>query len=407
MWVSQHCSRIDIKRLNCHHFLDVIITARNTMARGAATSLLPSRDYDSKVPGLYLRAGARGEVWYLYYRTKDGQQRNPKLGALKVMNRTQAREVASKMLLEAATGKDPKKEAAKAKQRTMKELREEYDLVHGNVEIKASTKATYDVYWDKHILPHFGANMPVRSITKLDLVGLKRKLVKSPPTYNRVTKLLSHAMLLAEEWGWRDEQTNPCYGIKRFSETKRTRLPSLDEADRLIAVMKAWEKSHPWFVGMILLLCLTGARKGEIQKSRREWWQGDQLVLPDSKTGAKIIPLNTHAQAVAASIPEVKGNPYLIVGRRSGAHLASPKEPWKRMCKEAGITGLNMHDLRRFFASVSISSGQTLEQTMQLMGHTEAQTTKGYAFLMTPEKLAAMQATGDKVMLLVKKSPAV
>lgn len=375
------------------------------MAQGAATSLLLGKEYDPKVPGLYLQHGARGSVWYLYYRTKDGQQRRPKLGPLKVLNRTQAREAAAKILLDATAGKDPKKEAAKAKQHTMRDLREEYDLVHGNVEIKASSKATYDVYWDKHLLPYFGANTPVRSITKLDLVGLKRKLVKTPVTYNRATKLLSHAMLLAEEWGWRDEQTNPCYNIKRFKEKKRTRLPSRDEADRLIAALKKWEAKHPWFVGMILLLCLTGARKGEIQKSRREWWQGDQLVLPDSKNGAKIIPLNTHAQAVAAAIPEVKGNPYLIVGRRSGAFLASPKEPWKDLCREAGIEGLNMHDLRRFFASVAISSGQTLEQAMQLMGHTEAQTTKGYAFLMTPEKVAAMQATGDQVMKLIEKKP--
>jgi integrase len=374
------------------------------MEQRAARSL--PNDYDPKVPGLFLRHGKRGSVWYLFYRTKDGIKRTPKLGALKVLNRTQAREMAAKILLEATQGKDPRKEAVRAKQHTMQDLRDEYDLVHGNVELKASSKATYDVYWRKHILPYFGASTPVRSITKLDLVGLKRKLAKTPVTYNRVTKLLSHAMLLAEEWGWRDEQTNPCYNIKRFRERKRTRLPTRDEADRLIAVMKAWEKKHPWFVGMILLLCLTGARKGEIQKSRREWWQGDQLVLPDSKTDGKIIPLNTHAQAVAASIPEVKGNPYLIVGRRAGAYLASPKEPWQRMCKEAGVVGLTMHDLRRFFASVSISSGQTLEQTMQLMGHSEAQTTKGYAFLMTQEKIAAMQAAGDQVMKLIEKTPA-
>lgn len=373
------------------------------MTQDAARSL--PKEYDTKVPGLFLRHGTRGAVWYLFYRTKDGIKRTPKLGALKVLNRTQAREMAAKILLEATQGKDPKKEAAKAKAHTMQDLRNEYDLVHGTVEIKASTKATYDVYWDKHILPHFGASTPVRSIIKLDLVGLKRKLTKTPVTYNRVTKLLSHAMLLAEEWGWRDEQTNPCYNIKRFRETKRKRLPSMAEADRLIATLKTWEAKNPWFVGMILLLCLTGARKGEIQKSRREWWQGNQLVLPDSKTGSKIIPLNTHAQAVAAAIPEVKGNPYLIVGRRSGAFLASPKEPWKDLCREAGIEGLNMHDLRRFFASVAISSGQTLEQAMQLMGHTEAQTTKGYAFLMTPEKVAAMQATGDRVMEMIEKKP--
>jgi hypothetical protein len=375
------------------------------MARHDATQVRPRIERDTKVTGLHIKHGATGSAWFLYYRTKDGQERRPKLGSTTVINRTQAREMALGILVNVVQGKDPRKEAAKAKQHTMQDLRDEYDLVHGSVEIKPSSKATYDVYWDKHILPHFGKTTLVRSVTKLDLVGLKRKLTKTPVTYNRVTKLLSHAMLLAEEWGWRDEQTNPCYNIKRFREKKRTRLPSRDEADRLIAALKRWEAKHPWFVGMILLLCLTGARKGEIQKSRREWWQGDQLVLPDSKSGFKIIPLNTHAQAVAAAIPEVKGNPYLIVGRRPGAFLASPKEPWKDLCKDAGIEGLNMHDLRRFFASVSVSSGQTLEQTMQLMGHSEAQTTKGYAFLMTPEKLAAMQATGDQVMKMIEKNP--
>jgi site-specific recombinase XerD len=108
---------------------------------------------------------------------------------------------------------------------------------------------------------------------------------------------------------------------------------------------------------------------------------------------------------VVAQIPEVQGNPYLIVGRRAGAFLASPKEPWADLLVEAGIEDLHMHDLRRFFASVAISSGQTLEQAMRLLGHTEAQTTKGYAFLMTAERLQAMEAVGSRVMALVEKNP--
>lgn len=374
------------------------------MASRAATCLL-LKEYDQKVPGLYLQHGSRGGVWYLYYRTKDGQQRRPKLGSISVLNRTQARERANEILREASAGKDPKREAERQREHTMQELRDKYDQLHGTIEIKPSTRALYAIYWDKHILPHLGASTPIRSITKFDVVGLKPKLRKTPVTYNRVTKLLSHAMLMAEEWGWRDEQTNPCYRIKRFKEHKRTRMPSMDEADRLIQAMKEWQDHEPWFVGMLLLLCLTGCRRGEIMHSKRAWFQGDRLVLPDSKTGSKIIPLNTHAQAVVDAIPPVWGNPYLIVGKRLGAHLTSPKGLWDRLCKDAKIEGLRMHDLRRFFASVAVSSGQTLEQAMQLMGHTQAQTTKGYAFLMTPDKIAAMQAVGDQVMQLIEKKP--
>jgi len=371
----------------------------------SATQARPKIERDPKVTGLHIKHGAKGSAWFLYYRTKDGQERRPKLGSTALLNRTQAREMATKILLEVAQGKDPRREAERNRQHTMQELRDEYDRLHGSIEVKASTRELYGIFWDRHILPHFGAKTPVRSITKADVLKLKSKMRATPPTFNRVSKLLSHAMVLAEDWGWREEQSNPCYRLKRYRETKRTRLPSPVEADRLVHALRSWQDSEPWFVGLVMLLMLTGARRGEIMKSRRDWWQGDQLVLPDSKTGAKIIPLNTHAQAVAAAIPEVKGNPYLIVGKRAGAHLACPKGLWRRLCQDAGIEGLNMHDLRRFFASVAISSGQTLEQAMQLMGHSEAQTTKGYAFLMTPEKLAAMQATGDRVMELIEKNP--
>lgn len=372
------------------------------MTPSAARSL--PNEYDPKVPGLFLRHGARGAVWYLFYRTRDGVKRTPKLGSAKVMNRTQAREMAARILLEAAQGKDPKREARAQQRYTLADLWAEYDRLHMQIEIKPSSRAAYEIYWRKHIIPNLGATTPVRSVTRTDIVRLKGALAQWPPTANRVIKMLSHAFSLAEDWQWRDERSNPCYRIKYYREAGRIRVPSAQEAQRLLQTIKAWEIREPWFVGMILLLCLTGARRGEIMKSRREWWQGDQLVLPDSKTGAKIIPLNTHARSVAASIPEVKGNPYLIVGRRAGAHLASPKGLWARLCQEAGIENLNMHDLRRFFASVAVSSGQSLEQAMQLMGHTQAQTTKGYAFLMTPEKLAAMQATGDQVMRITQKN---
>jgi integrase len=373
------------------------------MSKGAATCLLP-KEYDPKVKGLYLQRGARGDTWYLYYRTREGQQRRPKIGDAKVINRTVAREMAAKILLEVAQGSDPqavKPEAGK----TLIELRQEYDRLHATVEIKQSTKESYDILWDKHIVPFFGANTPIRSITKADVIRFKSSMRDAPVVFNRASKVLSHAFLMAEDWGWRDEQTNPCYRLKRYREQKRTRLPSEDEAKRLMATLRDWEDRNPWFVGMIMLLILTGARRGEIMKSRRDWWQGNKLVLPDSKTGGKIIPISTHAQEIMRKIPKVDNNPYLIAGKKPGTHFSSPRKTWLRLCADAGIEGLNMHDLRRLFASISISSGQSLEQTMQLMGHTEAQTTKGYAFLMTQEKIAAMQATGDKVMEFIKKAP--
>ncbi|MFN9308353.1 MAG: hypothetical protein ACK5WJ_00005, partial [Gemmatimonas sp.] len=51
-------------------------------------------------------------------------------------------------------------------------------------------------------------------------------------------------------------------------------------------------------VQAIRLLIYTGARHGEVVGLRWEWVQPPRLMLPDSKTGAKIVYLNRQAQAV-------------------------------------------------------------------------------------------------------------
>lgn len=376
------------------------------MSKHAATHVRPAVEHDSKVTGLHIRHGKARSAYYLYYRTKAGKERRPKLGDTKLLTLTRAREMALAMLREVADGGDPierREQDAQKVVHTMQMLRDEYDRLHASVEKKASTKKNEDGMWAKHILPHFGADTPIASITRTEVVALKSKLRATPVTANRCLALLKHAMNQAELWGWRDEMSNPVRKVPFYKETARQRLPSIEEARRLFEALDRARTENPWFAGMIALLCLVGARRSEIQTSRREWWQGDQLVLPDSKTGAKIIPVSTHAQAVVASIPKVQGNPYLIVGRRRGAHLVNAKDMWTDLLKDAGIEDLHMHDLRRFFASVAVSSGRTLEQTMQMMGHSQAQTTKRYAFLVTDAKAAAMQATGDQMMMLMQK----
>ena len=288
---------------------------------------------------------------------------------------------------------------------TLLDLQTHYDRYHASVEVKESTRYNEALMWRK-ALSILGATTLVASVTKLDIMDLKGQMASTPIHCNRVLALLSHAFNLAEDWGWRPSSSNPVHRVKRYKERPRTRLPSVEETQRLVQTLYAWKERQPWFVGMVLLLILTGCRRGEIQKSKREWFQGDRLVLPDSKTGAKIIPLNSQAQLVLAAIPEVKGNPYLIVGRRRGRHLVQPMKLWKELCKEANVPALNMHDLRRLFASVAISSGRSLEQAMQLMGHTQAQTTKRYAFLLQQAKIEAMQDTGDELMRWIKKGPA-
>jgi integrase len=131
------------------------------------------------------------------------------------------------------------------------------------------------------------------------------------------------------------------------------------------------------------------------------WVKPDGLHLPDSKTGEKIVPLSSLARDVLATIPKVKGNPYIIVGRREGAHLVNVSKPWAELMKRARIEDLTRHDLRRFFASAGLSGGLALSQVGELLGHMEPSTTKRYAFLLagTAQVAADVAAEGVKALM--------
>ena len=108
---------------------------------------------------------------------------------------------------------------------------------------------------------------------------------------------------------------------------------------------------------------------------------GDRIHLPDSKTGAKTIPLNGPALEVLANAERVEGNPYVIVGTGEGAHLTDLQKPWRRVRKAAGLDDVRIHDLRHTFASEAVMGGESLPMVGRILGHTQAQTTSRYAHL--------------------------
>jgi integrase len=318
---------------------------------------------------------------------------------------TKAREIARRILVEVDSGKDPshtQAEIVRKNVRTLSMLRDEYNRLHADINLKPRSREGQDTQW-RHIFRILGETTSITDVTRADIVRIKSEMHESKYQANRTLALIRHAYNLAEDWGWIEQRSSPVYRVKHYGEKKRRRVPSIEEMRRLFDALARMKERNPWFAGMIALLCFVGARKREIMTSKREWWQIDKLVLPDSKTGAKIIPVNSAARAIVEQIPEVEGNPYLIIGRRSNGHLCDPKKLWKELLRDAQIEDLRLHDLRRWFASVAISSGQTLEQTMQLMGHQSPLTTRGYAFLMDHAKQQASESTGSKMLQMVEK----
>lgn len=94
--------------------------------------------------------------------------------------------------------------------------------------LSPSTVRTYDMLWDRHILPMLG-RLLVGEVALADAARLHHKLKAKPRTANQALAVLSKALNMAETWGFREPNTNPCTAIQRFREEKRERYLTTGE----------------------------------------------------------------------------------------------------------------------------------------------------------------------------------
>ena len=129
--------------------------------------------------------------------------------------------------------------------------------------------------------------------------------------------------------------------------------------------------------------------------------------MPDSKTGAKVIPLGAPARELLASMPRLAGNPYVLPGRKEGGSYVGLPKAWERIRARADLSDVRLHDLRHSFASVGASGGDSLLIISALLGHHDSKTTQRYAHLADdPLRQAADRIAGqiDATMRGDKKS---
>ncbi len=160
---------------------------------------------------------------------------------------------------------------------------------------------------------------------------------------------------------------------------------------------------NPFAVAAIRLLVLTGARKSEILTL--EWGHVDMerscLRLPDSKTGAKVIPVGAAALEALSEIPRSEGNPYVLPGLE-GRHFVGLQKTWERIRKRAGLEDVRLHDLRHSFASVAVAGGDSLYLVGKVLGHQQARTTERYAHLADDPLKAVADKTAGQIASAMK-----
>lgn len=365
----------------------------------------PSFSWDDKVSGFGVKVLPSGKRKYvLKYRThggRSGRQRWLGLGLHGPVTADQARALAQRALATVADGGDPQaKRRAVASAPTLADVWERYRRDHLSLK-KGSTQRNYTAIWRDRLKPTFG-NHRVKEIGRGDVDAFHKKLSATPYQANRILALLSKLMNLAEEWEWR-EGTNPCRHITKFRERARQRFLTMEEigAVRSASVKLLADKEITEHAASILeLLLLTGARSGELASAEWAWvdWDIQIISLPDSKTGAKTIYLSKAAvEVLREQQVRSNGQTYIYPGRSAGKHIHNLRKPWARICKEAGLEGVRVHDLRHTAASLALGSGTSLAIVGRLLGHTQVQTTLRYAHLDTDPALQAADLIGRKV----------
>ena len=358
--------------------------------------------WDRELLGFGVRVYPNGTKVYVVQTRAGGKSKRIAVGRHGVISPDQARRKAAQMIARIKAGEDPNPEATKKPSGpTVAELAERYLVEHVQVRCKPRTVEAGRWLVKKFVLPDLG-DMAIDEVEREHISDLHHKHRNTPYQANRILEVVRKMFNLAEAWGLRKDGSNPCRHVQKYKEKKRERFLTDDEFHKLGQVLNEIEAEGPEIrsaVTAIRLLMLTGCRLNEVQTLR--WEDVDleaaELRLRDGKTGARMVPLSATAVSVLSVLPRPDDNPWVIVGKKPGAHLTDLQHPWRRIRARAGLEDVRIHDLRHSFASRALALGESLPMIGKLLGHTQVQTTPRYAHLANESVKASGSRVGDSI----------
>lgn len=391
--------------------------------------------WDTDLHGFHVRAGKRGLIFRLYYRTKTGKRRLMTLGAYGTLTAARARKNATESLAVVAQGGDPRAviEEAKAEEErqqqqtlgiyldgpytvvqhrkkdgeaTLRRIRHAFEgwlhtpmseITHADVERwQGEREAKGEAY-----------STSVRSLGALKTLlahAAERKVIPANPL-TRIS-LQKPAMTdddMAEQAAQRryleKEEVEALFaGLDAYQDRKREQRrlsrahgkADLPDLDSMIFV----DHVKPW----ILTMYYTGFRPGDITGLR---WEHVNLTFgtirkviektahhhPDPMT----FPLSSAAVKVLATWHQQQGEPktgLVFPSSRNGNRMdrTAMQKPWAKVRKLSGLPDdLQLYSLRHNFASQLVMAGTDLLAVSKLMAHSDIQTTIAHYAHLRPD----------------------
>ncbi len=349
--------------------------------------------WDSRVAGLGVRVRPSGGKSYVLLADAGGRSRRISLGPVSL-------NPVAEILREChARRAEPGREANGATERRTPLFR---DFVEGAWKeahfcgYKSSTRRNARSLLNRQLLPAFGSKLLDRITPAQVERWFSRFSRTAPGNANRGLELFRQIMNFAIDRGLLE--TNPALAVKRNRSTPLTRFLSREEIARLHRVLDSQtRKSSREQADIIRLLLFTGCRRNEIIRLRWSEVDRDRLLLGDSKTGPRTVPLSAPARHILESRPRAE-SPFVFP---STLDPSRPRDPelalWYRVRKEAGIEDVRLHDLRHTHASHAVMNGVPVPVVSRLLGHSNARMTLRYAHLGDQEIEHAAERVGQAI----------
>lgn len=341
---------------------------------------------DTEVPGLYalVTANSPGRGTY-FLRYKDQAQKtcHSKIGKTADISLAEARKEGKRLKLEISQGASPAA-AAKVQREvpTVADFFKHHYLPHAKSQKRSWER---DVQLWTRIDATFGSlrlNQLTRLQTQVFHAGLANQgLAKA--TADHHAKVLRRALNLAVTWGFIEK--NPISGIELFNEDNRMENYMNDEElQRLLTILRGHSNRPVCLIAMFLLS--TGCRVSEALKA--EWCHidRDQRVWRIPATNSKSkrmrsVPLNDSALHVLDQLDTEGEFMHVFMNKQRRMPYTTIAKVWRRLRIKAGLPKLRIHDLRHAYASLLVSSGRTLYEVQQILGHSDPKVTMRYSHL--------------------------
>ncbi len=251
----------------------------------------------------------------------------------------------------------------------VKSLKHLISLYRASPDFKEKSERTqkdYEIHL-KFLEDNF-ADRPVATMPRAFVIGLRDKLSATPRRANYVVQVISILMSFCVDLGWRTD--HPALRIKKL------RMGDGYKPWELLDIQKVRRVAYDELNSVIAAALFTGLRQGDVVRLTWADIRGNVIRVKPNKTkhstGIELfIPIHPLFRKILDTIPRTS---VVIFTTRQGRPWGQRwlKEEITRVVRQAGLSGLSYHGLRKTACGALADAGCTREEIKSITGQSDA-----------------------------------